>query len=386
MQSTHSKILAFIKSLYPDKEIVALHEPTFAGNEKRYINECIDSTFVSSVGHFVNRLETVIPEITGAKFAVAVVNGTAALHTALLIAGVNAGDEVITQALTFVATANAISYCNAKPVFLDVDMETLGLSPEALDQFLKRNTRLENGKTINSVTGRRIAACVPVHALGHPCRIDEIISICRGYNIDVIEDAAEALGSTFKERAAGTFGRLGIFSFNGNKIVTCGGGGIVVTDDEAVARQAKHLTTTAKLAHPFEYVHDRIGFNYRLPNLNAALACAQLEKLAEFIADKRALAESYHKFFTSLGISFIREPKDAKSNCWLNAILFADRRERDEFLNSALKEGVMARPLWTQLNELDIYKNCQSDDLNCSRHLIDRVVNIPSSVSGRFNC
>ena len=287
--NSFSEIIDFIKSLYPSENPVPLHAPRFTGNEKKYVVDAIDSTFVSSVGEYVDRFEEMICEITGAGFAVATVNGTCALHVALKLAGVQPGDEVITQPLSFVATANAISYCGAKPIFLDVSRKTLGLDPTALKEFLKSNTQTKKQGCYNNVIGKRITACLPMHTFGHPCRIDEIAEICEHYNIALIEDAAESIGSTYNGRHTGTFGLFGVYSFNGNKTVTCGGGGTIVTNDGTLAKKAKHITTTAKLPYPYEYIHDMTGYNYRLPNLNAALACAQLEQLDFFIKKKTGI-------------------------------------------------------------------------------------------------
>ena len=375
-----TEVINFIKSLYPDENPVPLHAPRFIGNEKKYVADAIDSTFVSSVGRYVDSFEEMICEITGAKYAIATVNGTCALHVALELAGVQQHDEVITQPLSFVATANAISYCGAKPIFLDVARETLGLDPSALENFLKSNTQSKNGTCCNSLRGTRIAACVPMHTFGHPCRIDTIADICERYNIALIEDAAESLGSTYKGKHTGTFGLFGIYSFNGNKTFTCGGGGAIVANDESLAKKAKHITTTAKAPHPYEYVHDMTGYNYRMPNLNAALACAQLEQLDSFIENKRELARLYQKYFGSLDIPFIHEPEHARSNYWLNAIILPDRKRRDEFLEATKKAGVITRPIWRLLNKLEMYKDCQTDALTNARWLEDRVVNIPSSV------
>ena len=374
------QVIAFIRSLYPGSDVIPLHEPRFIGREKEYVNAAIDSTFVSSIGEFVSRLENIICKITGARFAVATVNGTAALHVALKLAGVQPGDEVITQPLTFVATANAIAYCGAEPVFVDVDRTTLGLDHVALEAFLGTHTRIENGSCCNRTTGKRISACLPMHTFGHPCRIDAIADFCERYNIALIEDAAESLGSTYKGKHTGTFGLFGIYSFNGNKTVTCGGGGAIVTNDEGLAKKAKHITTTAKTPHPYEYVHDMTGYNYRLPNLNAALACAQLEQLDFFIENKRELARFYQEFFESLDIPFIHEPKHARSNYWLNAIIQPDRKARDEFLKATNKAGVITRPIWRLLNKLEMYKDCRTDALTNAKWLEDRLVNIPSSV------
>ena len=374
------RIIDFIKSLYPNENPVPLHAPRFIGKEKRYLCDCIDSTYVSYIGKYVNRFEEMIVEYTGARYAVAIVNGTCALHIALKLAGVQLGDEVITQPLSFVATANSIAHCGAKPVFLDVERETLGLDPAALKSFLQVHTRIKRKTCYNKATGKRIAACVPMHTFGHPCRVDEIADICERYNISLIEDAAESLGSIYKSRHTGTFGLFGIYSFNGNKTVTCGGGGAIVTNDETLAKKAKHITTTAKLPHPYEYVHDMTGYNYRLPNLNAALACAQLEQLNSFIENKRELAGTYKIFFESLGIPFVHEPANSRSNYWLNAIILPDRETRDEFFKATNEAGVMTRPVWRILNKLEMYKNCQTDELKNAQWLEDRVVSIPSSV------
>ncbi|MBW2003491.1 MAG: LegC family aminotransferase [Deltaproteobacteria bacterium] len=375
-----TEVINFIKSLYPDESPVPLHAPRFIGNEKKYVVDAIDSTFVSSVGKYVDHFEEMICKITGAKYAVATVNGTCALHIALELAGVQPGDEVITQPLSFVATANSIAHCGARPIFLDVERETLGLGPTALKGFLQAHAGIRENTCYNKATGKRIMACVPMHTFSHPCRIDAIADICARYNIALIEDAAESLGSTYKDKHTGTFGLFGIYSFNGNKTVTCGGGGAIVTNDEALAKKAKHITTTAKLPHPYEYVHDMIGYNYRLPNLNAAIACAQLEQLNAFVENKRELARRYQEFFESLDIPFIKEPEHARSNYWLNAIILPDRKTRDVFLKATNEAGVMTRPTWRLMNKLEMYKDCQTDDLANAQWLEDRVVNIPSSV------
>lgn len=374
-------VITQIRSFFPGRDCIPLHEPKFIGREKEYLAATIDSTFVSSVGKFVDRFEEMMSDYTGASHAVATVNGTAALHAALLVAGVTAGDEVITQPLTFVATANAISYCGAQPVFLDVDRDTLGLSPTALRAFLEEHTEQSGNGCRNKTTGKRISACVPMHTFGHPCRIEEIAELCREHNLFLIEDAAESLGSTRKEKQTGTFGVLGVYSFNGNKTITCGGGGAIVTNDKALAAHAKHLTTTAKKPHPYLYEHDEVGFNYRMPNLNAALACAQLENLDRFLADKRELAELYRSFFsTQSTIDFIAEPEGARANYWLNTILLKDRPTRDLFLTESNEAGIQTRPAWTLLNRLDIYGHCQTGELVNATWLAERIVNIPSSV------
>lgn len=375
-----SEIIDFIKSLYPDEKPVPLHAPRFIGNEKKYVIDAIDSTFVSSVGEYVDRFEKMLCEITGANHTIATVNGTCALHIALKLAGVQPGNEVITQPLSFVATANAIAHCGAKPIFLDVEKETLGLDPTALKNFLQINGHIKKNSCFNKTTGKRIGACVPMHTFGHPCQIDTIADICEHYNIKLIEDAAESLGSMYKQRHTGTFGLFGVYSFNGNKTVTCGGGGAIVTNDEAIAKKAKHITTTAKLPHPYEYVHDMTGYNYRLPNLNAALACAQLEQLNNFVENKRELTLLYQKFFNSIGVPIIKEPVSARSNYWLNAIILPDRNVRDAFLKITNEAEIMTRPIWRLLNELDMYRDCQIDSMENAQWLVDRVVNIPSSV------
>ncbi|RZB29759.1 MAG: hypothetical protein SRB1_02039 [Desulfobacteraceae bacterium Eth-SRB1] len=378
--NSFSEIIDFIKSLYPSENPVPLHAPSFTGNEKKYVIDAIDSTFVSSVGKYVDRFEEMICEITGAKYAIATVNGTCALHIALKLAGVQPGDEVITQPLSFVATANAIAHCGAKPIFLDVERETLGLDPTALKNFLQTYARIEEDTCYNKTTGNRITACVPMHTFGHPCRIDEIAEICNYYHIALVEDSAESLGSLYKSKHTGTFGQFGVYSFNGNKTITCGGGGAIVTNNEALAKKAKHITTTAKVPHPYEYVHDMTGYNYRLPNLNAALACAQLEQLNAFLKNKRELAKRYQEFFGLLDIPFIKEPVNTRSNYWLNAVILSDSKTRDEFLKVTNNANVMTRPVWRLLSKLEMYKDFQSDALENAQWLEDRVVNIPSSV------
>jgi len=375
------EIVRFIKSLYPTEHPVPLHAPRFSGNEKKYLVDCIDTTYVSYVGKYVSLFEDSIRQYTGARCAVAVSSGTAALHMGLLLAGVGPKDEVITQPLTFIATANAISYCGALPLFVDVERATLGLDPEKLEEFLaKSGTLKSDGRCYNRGTGRRIAACVPMHTFGHPARIDHIAEICGRYGIPLVEDAAEALGSFYGGRHAGTFGHIGILSFNGNKPVTTGGGGMIITNDEDVAARAKHLTTTAKKPHPWEFVHDDIGYNYRMPNINAAVGCAQMEYFDEVLKNKRKTAQMYRNFFETLGVPFIAEPEHATSNYWLNAIVLRDAHERDEFLAYAVENGVQVRPVWTPLHRLPMYSRCQCLSLENVHWFSDRVVNIPSSV------
>ena len=374
-------VINFIQDTYKTKEFIPLHEPRFIGNEKKYLNECIDSTFVSSVGKFVDEFEEMVARFSGAKYAVATSNGTSALHIGLKLVGVDGSCEVITQPLTFIATVNAISYCNAKPIFVDVDRETLGLSPSKLKEFLEEFTILnENGECINKSTNKIIKACIPMHTFGHPCKIDEIVEICDSYNIAVVEDAAESLGSYHKGKHTGSFGKVGVFSFNGNKIITAGGGGMLVTDDEQLAKKAKHITTTSKVPHPYEYIHDEIGYNYRLTNLAAALGVAQMENIQLFIDKQRYLAKKYEVFFKDTNIEFIKEPKDSKSNYWLNAVILKDGKTRDEFLKYTNDNGIMARPIWRLMSKLDMFKDAQTDDLGNSKWLEDRVVNISSSV------
>jgi len=372
-------VIEFIQETYRTKDFIPLHEPKFAGNEKKYLNECIDSTFVSSVGKFVNEFEEKIANYTGAKYAIATSNGTSALHISLLLAGVENGDEVITQPLTFVATCNAISYCGAEPIFVDVDRDTMGLSPVALQEFLDSNTTISNNKCLNNSTGKVIKACVPMHTFGNPCRVDEIKAICDEYNICLIEDAAESLGSLYKGKHTGTYGEMGVMSFNGNKIITAGGGGCIITDNETLAKQAKHLTTTAKVPHKWAFNHDQVGYNYRMPNLNAALLVAQLEQLDSFLNSKRKLAIQYKEFFANKEIGFVIGIEGAKSNYWLNALILGNLKQRNLFLEVTNAAGVMTRPTWTLMSKLPVFKGCQKGNLNNAEWLEDRVVNIPSS-------
>ena len=376
-----AEIVRFIRNQYNKSEgFIALHEPLFIGNEKKYIGECIDSTFVSSVGKYVDRFEEDIASFTGAKKAVVCVNGTNGLHMALMLTGVKQDEEVITQPLTFIATANAISYCGAHPVFVDIDKDTLGLSPHALDFFLKQNVEIKADGCYNKITKRKITAVVPMHTFGHPCRIEEIADICKNYNIQLVEDAAESLGSYYKGKHTGNFGNIGVLSFNGNKIITTGGGGMLLFNDELLAQKAKHLTTQAKIPHAWEFVHDDIGYNYRMPNINAALGVAQLEQIEKFLVAKRKLANAYKTFFTSIGIQFVVEPENSTSYYWLNAILLNDRQERNDFLEYTNNKGIMTRPSWELMNRLPMFKDAQCGDLNNAEWIADRLVNISSSV------
>jgi perosamine synthetase len=374
------EIVDFIQHKFKSNGIIPLHEPRFAGNEKKYLNECIDSTFVSSVGIFVDKFEEQIKQFTGAKYAVAMCNGTSALHIALMASNVELNDEVITQPLTFVATCNAINYCGAKPVFVDVDKNTLGMSPESLQTFLESNTTVKNNQCINKKTKRIIKACLPMHTFGHPCRIDKIRDICDRFNIALVEDAAESLGSFYKTQHTGTFGKVGTLSFNGNKIITSGGGGCILTNDSKIAKKAKHLSTTAKVSNDWNFLHDVVGYNYRMPNLNAALLLAQLENLDSFLFKKRQLAKDYATYFQDKDMSFINEPEDCSSNYWLNSIIFHSKHDRDSFLKETNLNKIMTRPIWTLMSDLPMYKNSQSTHLSNSKWLSRRVVNIPSSV------
>jgi len=376
----YQDVIKYIKELYKTDKFIPLHAPTLQGNEKKYILDCIDSTFVSSVGKYVDLFEQKIAEYIGVKRAIVCVNGTNAIQMCLQILGVKQGDEVITQALTFVATANAISYLNAIPVFVDVDKDTMGLSPSALKTFLLENAILKNGVCLNKNTGRTIKACVPMHTFGHACRIEELLEICTEYNIELIEDAAEAMGSRVGEKHLGTFGRMSAISFNGNKIMTTGGGGMIITNDEKLASRAKHLTTQAKVPHKWEYVHDAVGYNFRMPNINAALGVAQLEQLDTFIVNKRLTAEKYNVFFKDNEVKFFKERASTFSNYWLNAVILKDKHERDAFLEALNSNGVMARPIWKLMNKLEMFKDCPKGELSNSQWLEDRVVNLPSSV------
>jgi len=376
----YSEIISFIRETFGEPEdFIPLHAPFFGGNEKKYLLDTIDSTFVSSVGSYVNRFEEMIAELTGAKYAIATTNGTTALHLALIAAEIGYGDEVITQPLTFVATANAVAHSGASPVFVDVDPDTMGLSPLALKTFLAENAIVNDGKCINKVTGKRILACIPMHTFGFPCRIDEIASICEQFHITLIEDSAESLGSYYKEKHTGTFGLMGIYSFNGNKTITCGGGGVVITNSEVLAKKLKHLSTTAKLPHAWEFTHDEIGYNYRMPNLNAALACAQLEQLTAILRNKQELADIYAKFFNNGTVDLVRPIAFATPNNWLNTVILPDLSARNRFLSETNEAKVMTRPAWTLMNKLPMYSHCQRGDLSNAQWLEERLVNIPSS-------
>lgn len=377
----YSDVVDFIHRLYGTDDLVPLHAPCFVGNEKKYLDECIDSTFVSSVGKFVDRFEEMVAEYTGARKAVVCVSGTNALHMGMMLAGVERNDEVLTQALTFIATCNAVSYIGAHPVFIDVDRDTLGLSPTALEDWLKKNAEIKNGGCYNKHTGRRVKACVPMHTFGHPVRIDAVAWICREYHIELVEDAAESMGSFYKGQHTGTFGKVGAVSFNGNKTITTGGGGMLLFRDEKLGRLAKHLTTQAKVPHRWEFVHDHIGYNYRMPNINAALGCAQMENLERYVENKRETAGQYKAFFAQHPeINFFTEPENCRSNYWLNVVLLKDRRAQQEFLEYTNDHGVMTRPVWQLMNRLEMFKECEADGLENTLWLEERIVNMPSSV------
>lgn len=373
------QLIRFVRDYFGTNEFIPLHAPVFPGREKEYVADTIESTFVSSVGTYVDRFEQDIAKYTGSPKAVATVNGTAALHIALKLAGLEAGDLVITQPLTFVATCNAIAYCNAEPVFIDVDRDTLGLSATAMEAWLSEHTKLDaEGVCRTRADNKVVRACVPMHTFGHPADLDGLVSVTRRWNIALVEDAAESLGSYYKGKHTGTFGALGTLSFNGNKIMTTGGGGMILAG-EALATRAKHLTTTAKKPHPFEYIHDELGYNYRLPNLNAALGCAQLEQLETFIEAKRALAAAYERFFSDTDLEFVKEPADCRSNYWLNAVICEDKAHRNELLETTNQQGVMTRPIWALMNHLAMYQGCRRGDLSNAKWLEARVVNLPSS-------
>jgi aminotransferase in exopolysaccharide biosynthesis len=374
-------LIRFVREQYRSRDaFIPLHAPVFKGHEREYVVDTIESTFVSSVGAYVDRFEREMAAYVGSPRAVAAVNGTAALHMALKLAGVQPGELVITQPLTFVATCNAIAYCQAEPVFVDVDRHTLGLSPRALASWLEAHAQPgDDGLCRARSDGRIIRACVPMHTFGHPVELDDLVAVCQRWNLMLVEDAAESLGSFYKGRHTGTFGQIGTLSFNGNKIITTGGGGMILAGEEIGAR-AKHLTTTAKIAHPYEYVHDQVGYNYRLPNINAALGCAQLEKLEAFIATKRELARRYAEHLQGSDLQFVAEPAECRSNYWLNAVMCGDRTHRDALLKATNDRGVMTRPIWALMNHLPMYASCRRGDLANAQWLEERIVNLPSSV------
>ena len=378
-----ANILAALRQALPARqEPIALHEPTFVGREWEYVKECLDTGWVSSAGPYVERFERELAAWTGIPYVVAVVNGTAALHVCLLLAGVQPGDEVLVPSLTFVATANAVRYCGAFPHFVDVSPTTFGMDPDVLSAYLQEIARMENGALINRVTGRRISAVVPMHTFGHPVDLEPLLALCERYRLPLVEDAAESLGSFYRGRHTGSFGLLGAFSFNGNKIVTTGGGGAIVTSDAGLAKAARHLTTTAKRPHPWAFWHDQVGFNYRLPNLNAALGCAQLEQLDRLLDNKRKLYERYRRSFAAVqGVRVLQEPPYARSNYWLNAIVLdkPDPQQRDEVLQATHDVGFLTRPVWTPMHRLPMFAECPRMPLPVTERLEHAVINVPSS-------
>lgn len=377
----YNEVVKFVHELFGTEEFVPLHTPLFIGNEKKYLNECIDTTYVSSVGQFVDRFEEMVAAYTGAKKAVVCVSGTNALHMAMMLVGVERDDEVLTQALTFIATCNAISYIGAHPVFIDVDKDTMGLSPEAMKTWLVKNAEIKNDQCYNRNTGRRVKACVPMHTFGHPAKLDELVALYHEYHIELVEDAAESIGSFYKGKHTGTFGKVSAISFNGNKTITTGGGGMLLFQDEELGKLAKHLTTQAKVPHRWEFVHDQIGYNYRMPNINAALGCAQMENLARYVENKRVTATAYRAFFAHIpDIDFFTEPVDCQSNYWLNVVLLKDKQAQQEFLAYTNDHGIMTRPVWQLMNKLEMFKHCETDGLANTSWLEERIVNIPSSV------
>ncbi len=375
------KFNQFVRDIYHTDNFIPLHEPRFLGNEKKYVLDTIESTFVSSVGAFVVEFEDKIQQFTGCQKAIATVNGTAALHVALLMAGVKQDDIVITQALTFIATCNALSYIGATPLFVDVSLKTLGLCPHALNTYLEEHAFIDDqGECRHRLSNQRISAVVPMHTFGHPVELDELLEVTQKWHLIVVEDAAESLGSYYKGQHTGTLGPISALSFNGNKVITTGGGGMVLCQDEQLGAKTKHITTTAKIPHPYEFYHDENGFNYRMPNLNAALGCAQMESLEGFLAKKRKLAQQYQEFFADSDVSFVVEPENTRSNYWLNAIICKDKAQRDLILDETNSNKVMTRPIWTLMTKLPMYQNALQGDLTNSLWLEERVVNIPSSV------
>ena len=375
-------LIDFVRQRYGTDEFIPLHAPTLAGNERAYVLDTIDSGIVSSVGAYVDRFENEMASFVGCQRAVATMNGTAALHIALKLVGVRPGDLVLTQPLTFVATCNAIAYCGAEPVFVDVDRHTLGMSPASLDDWLAANASIDDaGNCVDKADGRAIRACLPMHTFGHPADIDGLVDVCARWSIALVEDAAESLGSYYKGRHTGTFGALGTLSFNGNKVITTGGGGMIVTNDGELGRRAKHMTTTSKVPHAYEYNHDEVGYNYRMPNLNAAMGCAQLEQLDGFLARKRQLADAYRRFLDGSDLIFVTEPEGCRSNYWLNGVVCRDLDHRDQLLTETNARGVMTRPIWMLMSNLSMYARCRHGPLDTAQWLEARIVNLPSSVA-----
>lgn len=374
-----SSLIKFIRDIYRSDKFIPLHAPTFRGNEKDYVCQTIESTFVSSVGEFVDDFEKKVEDYTLTNKAVATVNGTAALHAAMHISGVKANDYVITQALTFVATCNAVYHMGAEPIFVDISKVSFSLCPVALDNYLTENAIVNELGCFQKTNNRRIAAVVPMHTFGHPAELDELVAVCYKWKITLIEDAAESLGSYYKGKHTGTIGDFGALSFNGNKIITTGGGGMILCQNARMGDRAKHVTTTAKIPHPYDFFHDEPGFNYRLPNLNAALGCAQMEILPMFLHQKRLIAEQYKAFFADTQYSFVEEPSYAKSNYWLNAVICPDSASRDRLLKETNEAGVMTRPVWKLMHRLPMFESSPRGDLTVSEWVEARLVNIPSS-------
>ncbi|MFN0719065.1 LegC family aminotransferase [Vibrio cyclitrophicus] len=374
-----TSIVEFVRDTYRTDEFIPLHAPTFNGNEKAYVMETIDSTFVSSVGKFVDDFERKIEAYTGTAKAVATVNGTAALHSALYMADVQRGDLVITQALTFVATCNALYHMGAEPIFVDVSPVSLGLCPKAVDAFLSEHAEITEAGCIHRQTGKRIKAVVPMHTFGHPVELDELVAVCLKWNLVLVEDAAESLGSFYKGKHTGTVGDVSAVSFNGNKIITTGGGGMVLCKTEELGARTKHVTTTAKVPHPYEFFHDEPGFNYRMPNLNAALGCAQMEVIEQYLKQKRQLAKCYENLFSGTDFQFVTEPDYAESNYWLNAIICPDKKSREEILAGTNSAGVMTRPIWQLMHRLPMFENAMRGDLTYSEFIEAHLINLPST-------
>ncbi|WP_237055921.1 LegC family aminotransferase [Microbulbifer sediminum] len=378
----HQELVKFVREIYSSNEVIPLHAPIFAGNESKYVTETIDSTFVSSVGKFVDEFESQIENYTKCKKAVATVNGTSALHTALYMSDVQRGDMVITQALTFVATCNVLYHMGVEPVFVDVSMESMGLCPMKTGKWLDENAFIDSaGECRHKFTNRKISAILPMHTFGHPVQLDGFLDLCSEWNLKLIEDAAESLGSFYRGQHTGTFGKFSALSFNGNKVITTGGGGMVLCQSDLEGARTKHITTTAKVSHPFEFFHDEPGFNYRLPNINAALGCAQLENIGTLLDKKRQIANNYMSFFNRSDYVFFKEPEYAKSNYWLNCVICPTKKSRDQLLLETNRAGVMTRPIWKLMSNLPAFKHCLSDDLSNSKYLEEHAVNIPSGIS-----
>ena len=384
MKEKFCEITDFVRTIY-GSNYIPLHRPVFEGNEKKYLANCVDSNFVSTVGSQVDDFEREVASFTGASYSIAVVNGTAALQISLQLAGVEPDDEVITQPVTFVAICNAISHAGAKPVFVDVDLDTMGMSPESLNSFLRENAFVSKGRAYNKITGKKFGACCPMHTFGTPCRIEEIVSVCNEFGIPVVEDSAEALGSYISDCHVGNYGLLAALSFNGNKVITTGGGGMILTNNEELADRARHITTTSKVPHPYEFIHDEIGYNFRMPSLNASLGCAQMEKLDKILSIKAEVNSLYFNFFQKTEWKLMTAPIGNTSNYWLNVLIMNSRDERRAFLEYSNSKGVMTRPLWGLMSKQKMFRDCQTDGLTNSKWLEERVVNIPSSVpDGRF--